>query len=166
MGQLELDDEGGILLIVIPVSGPGVKQTSCFSRPVLRIITYPSELRRLGRWEPILGLRLRPATWRIILDEYDVGIQSYQAGDTKRPPKPLKVVSHEGGVPASSPSARVNGGGRIGTIDYPPPMCRLGMCRVRFEFFLVSGMKCSTKLMVLLLNSFLVIYDDVYTQFP
>ena len=87
MGRLELDDEVGILLIVVPVSGPGVKQTSCFSRPMPRLSTYPSELRRLGRWEPILGLRLRPATWRIILDEYDDGIVAYQAGDTKRPPQ-------------------------------------------------------------------------------
>ena len=93
--RLDVTDDVGVLLIVVPASGPAVKQTSCFSRPMLRLSSYPPELLCLGRWEALLELRLRPVVWRILLEEYEGSLVIYQVGAgkpaSKPPPEPIKA---------------------------------------------------------------------------
>ena len=84
--RLDVADGVGIVVIVCLVYGTSVKYTSCFSRPLLRLSCYPQEILRLRWWEPLLDFRLRPATWRIILKEYEGAIGIYNAGLGKSPP--------------------------------------------------------------------------------
>ena len=107
--RLDVTDAVGVLLIVVPVSGPAVKQTSCFSRPMLRLSSYPPELLRLGRWEALLELRLRPVTWRIILEEYEGSLVIYKAGLGKPLPEPIKAEAV--GVGLHPPPRSQRGGG-------------------------------------------------------
>ena len=96
--RMELSDKLGTILIVCPVTTSAVKQTSCFSRPCLHLSTYPPELFRLGRWEAILGLRLVPSAWRVIMEAYAAAMEAYRtarmagelkppSGDVKPPPE-------------------------------------------------------------------------------
>ena len=92
--RLDLTDKVGTLVIVCPVSGSGVKQTACFSRPTLRLSGYPAAPLKAGRWEPLLEMRYRPIVWRVLLEEFERAMEKAKAGrDRKPPPFPLDVAT-------------------------------------------------------------------------
>ena len=85
--------------------------------------SYPPELLRLGRWEALLELRLRPVVWRIILKEYEGSLVIYQAGAGKQagkpPPEPIKAEAVGGGL--HPPLAHNEGEGEGEHMGYQPP---------------------------------------------
>ena len=75
---------------------------------MLRLSSYPQELLRLGRWEALLELRLRPVVWRLLLEEYEGSLVIYQVGAGKPPPEPIKAEAS--GVGPRPHPPRMEGG--------------------------------------------------------